>query len=358
MVDKIDATQEARTLTNLIECGHLDSAQKELNDLPHDQAIKIAQLIKQDFDGDALKKNGFPLLTIDVQSNQVNMHTAAAEATSPPLAANSAPADSSAPAGSTAGPGVATSTSPEATASASPDAAPGANKISLASSYVDYNSATGPTVDANLKYNNATLNIASGADASAGLHIAGNTSIMQATIQEGKWTEGVIPTSMGVENNGTNAFNTYSDVYDNERTAALGVNYSPSDKFSVGITNDGTTGSGLAPNALEFSYSTPVNSHLKLYAGADLGLNQSILNTNLTYSNKKLSVAADILHNNSGTVASLEGTYQLGNNVSASARLQSSGKEALALTDQISKNSFVQLQQENRQTSIEVGLHI
>jgi len=60
--------------------------------------------------------------------------------------------------------------------------------------------------------------------------------------------------------------------YDNERTAALGVKYSPSDSFSVGITNDGTTGNGLLPNALEFSYTKALSSHLSLYTGADLGL--------------------------------------------------------------------------------------
>jgi len=42
MVDKVDATIEARTLTSLVENGHLDAAQKELNTLPHDQALKIA----------------------------------------------------------------------------------------------------------------------------------------------------------------------------------------------------------------------------------------------------------------------------------------------------------------------------
>jgi len=82
------------------------------------------------------------------------------------------------------------------------------------------------------------------------------------------------------------------------------------------------------------------------------------LNANLTYTNKALSVSADALQNNSGTVASLEGTYQINKNLSVSARLQSTGKEAVAIKDQIGKNHFVQLQQEIiKPQFLSVGTH-
>jgi hypothetical protein len=164
---------------------------------------------------------------------------------------------------------------------------------------------------------------------------------------------------MGVENTGSdNSFNTYSDIFENLRTTALGVKYSLNDKLSVGITNDSTKGNGLVPNAVEATYTTPLSQHTTLNAGVDLSAKQATADANVDYSKGDLSVSGDFLQKNGKSIASAEGTYQVNKVLSVSARMQSTGKVAIAAREKLPHDFFFQEQVQNGHPSVEAGLKI
>ncbi len=260
---------------------------------------------------------------------------------------------------SSSSPGLSSGPDSDPTAATNPEAANPASAESLGSAYVDFNSLESPSAGANLAYKNMILNIAAGADADQGLHVSLAVSIMEASVKLGKLTVGALPTSMSVESSGpTNPFNTYSDIFENVRTTALGAKYSPNDKFSVGITNDGNDGKGLVPNALEVTYTTPLTPDTTVYTGADLSAHQATVDANVDYTKDRLNLSADFLQQNDLSIGSVECSFEVDIDLSVCGRLQSTDKEAVAVRDELAKHFFVQAQEENGVPSVEGGLQM
>jgi hypothetical protein len=94
MPEKVDVeVREAKILTSLVEQGRIEAAQTGLNTFSDSQikvpadgnistrdeqvraeSLKIAGLIKQDYDGAALKKSGFPTLDIGEEDGAVQIY--------------------------------------------------------------------------------------------------------------------------------------------------------------------------------------------------------------------------------------------------------------------------------------------
>jgi hypothetical protein len=231
------------------------------------------------------------------------------------------------------------------------------------SGYLDYSSASGPSLGWNLTPSkNTVFNISAGADAKSGLSLGknSNVAIMQASYTDGKWTFGALQSPMGVESYGpSNNFNDYSSIYNNVRGTALGASYSFDSGLSVGITNDGTS-PGLAPNALELSYThSNLAKNVTLNAAADLSLKNITLESNLTYKpSDRFSLSVDALHSNDQSLFSVEGSYKLGDGLSVSARSESLNGTAFAITETASDGLFVRAQIEKGKPSFEAGLQI